>query len=233
MNELLLFDVCITAIAFSISWWLSRRFRSPLTAPTITATTIIVIALLLWQRPYSAYMQYSHYISDLLGPATVAFAVPLYRNRQALRDYAAPIFIGTSLGSVVGVTTGVLFAVLAKLPWRVVLSLAPKSVTTPIAMGVSTVLHGSPELTAVCVMIAGNTGFFIGPLVLRTFGIQHPVARGLAMGTASHGIGTAKAFSTFGQLDGAMGSLAIAIGGCVTALTAPLVMQLFNAVLHK
>lgn len=174
---------------------------------------------------YEDYFQGGRVISFFLGPSVVALGVPLYVQLEEIRKRGRAILVSTAVAAVVGVLSAAGTAALLGASAPVVASLAPKSVTTPIAMGIAEKIGGIPSLTAAIVIATGILGAVIGPGVLRLCGVRHPVAFGLAMGAASHGIGTARAVEE-GEVQGAAGGLAICLNGIATALMTPLLMKL-------
>lgn len=174
---------------------------------------------------YEDYFQGGRVISFFLGPSVVALGVPLYVQLEEIRKRGRAILVSMAVAAVVGVLSAAGTAALLGASAPVVASLAPKSVTTPIAMGIAEKIGGIPSLTAAIVIATGILGAVIGPGVLRLCGVRHPVAFGLAMGAASHGIGTARAVEE-GEVQGAAGGLAICLNGIATALMTPLLMKL-------
>lgn len=198
---------------------------TPFTIPIVTSTVILVILLSTFHIEYETYMIGAKWIDALLGPAVVALAYPLYRQRDLLRRYLVPVGIGVSVGVVSGIGSSLLLTTLFRLQGKMAISLIPKSVTTPVAMEVSRVLGGQPELTAVYVMIAGIGGSVAGPWLLRLIRVNHPVARGVGLGTASHGIGTSRALE-FGEKEAAISSIAMSLSAIITSVVAPMMTMI-------
>jgi predicted murein hydrolase (TIGR00659 family) len=173
-------------------------------------------------------------IAFLLGPATVALGVPMYKQARRLRERLPVLAVAIFCGAVVGMITAGVTAELLGAPQQIVMSALPKSVTTPIAMEVSRQLHGVPEITAAMAMVAGILGSLIGPELLRLARVRHEMAIGAAMGTSSHALGTARALKE-GELHGSTASLAMAMAGVATALLAmgvPLFLRMWAHVPH-
>lgn len=202
-----------------------RCGRSPLLHPVLLAVAALVAVLGLTGTGYDTYFAGAKFIHFLLGPATVALAVPLYRNLSAVKRSAGAVATALVLGSVTAVVGGVGIAWALGASTPTLLSLAPKSVTTPIAMGISERLGGLPSLTAVAVIVTGIVGAALGPWVLTAFKVSDPSARGLAIGVASHGIGTAAALAESDKA-GAFAGLAMGLNGLLTALLLPLLVGL-------
>jgi putative effector of murein hydrolase len=164
-----------------------------------------------------------------LGPATVALAVPLYKRWQILRENFVPIIIGIVLGSTAGIGSILLLGKIMKLDNLMISSLLPKSTTSPIAIEISGLLGGNQSLTVSFVIITGIIGYIFAERILKLFRVTDPVAKGIAIGTTSHAVGTAKAME-LGEVEGAMSSLAISVTGIVTVLMVPGVIWLLNII---
>lgn len=205
---------------YTLCKWLYRRVHFLLLTPILTSFCVLT-ALILWTRfPWSPYARGTQWLTDLLQPATVAFAVPLYKHYDILKRHAAAVLTSLTLGAATAITTAVGLAVLLHQGKLIALTLAPRSVTTPIAMDVSKELGGIPDLTAVCVIFTGMTGAILGPLLIRRLHIRSPLAQGLLFGMGAHGIGTARALE-WSQEVGAVSSLAMVLGACITLALAP------------
>lgn len=197
--------------------------------PMIITTVVLVILLLLTKTPYKTYFEGAHFIHFILGPATVALAIPLYRFYKILVKLFFPIALSLLTGCLVGTLSAVGMALLFRLSNLTVLSLAPKSVTTPIAMGVSEQIGGSPSLTTVFVILTGVFGSLLGPWVLNLCRVKNPSVRGFALGVASHGLGTATAFHENEQA-GAFAGLGMGLNGAITALIAPFLLHFLGLI---
>ncbi|HEY5996115.1 MAG TPA: LrgB family protein [Candidatus Deferrimicrobiaceae bacterium] len=217
-----------TLAAYQAGAWLFRRGGChPLLNPVLTAIAALVILLGISGTDYQAYFGGARFIHFLLGPATVALAIPLYREIDLIRKAAAPILVSLLAGSLTAIATAVGIARLFGGGRSILLSLAPKSVTTPIAMGISEQIGGLPSLTAVSVVLTGIGGAVFGGWVLERVGVRDDPARGLAMGVASHGIGTARALQ-WNRTAGAFSALAMALNGVLTALLLPVLVEWFR-----
>lgn len=189
--------------------------------PVLIAIVVLALLLLTTGTPYSAYFQGAQYIHFLLGPATVALAVPMHANLRRIRHSASAVLPAIFAGSLTAAASAMLLARLFGAPREVVLSLAPKSVTTPIAMGVAEQIGGQPSLAAVFVLITGlAAGVMIGP-AMRLARVTDWRAQGLAAGTAGHGLATARML-LISETAGAFGGLAIGLNGIMTAILVPL-----------
>ncbi|MBP1949326.1 LrgB family protein [Virgibacillus litoralis] len=205
---------------YAAAVYIYKKFNSAFTIPIIIATVIIIAILLAFQVPYDTYMRGGEWIDHMLGPAIVALAYPVYQRRRILKKLLVPILSGTILGAGVGVSTGVLLAKWAGVDQLIIHSLAPKSVTTPVAMAITDTLGGATPLAAVFVMIAGIGGVLISSTVMKYFRITHPIGRGVGMGSASHAIGTATIMEQ-NQLAGSVSTIAMVVSAVVVSVITP------------
>lgn len=216
-----LFGLTATLLAYILAHRLATACGGhPLANPVVTAVALLIALLWLGGIDYATYFDGARFIHFLLGPATVAMAFPLYRQLPRLRRMLGPLALTLLAGVLIN-----LLSVLAIARWlgaseATRLSLAPKSVTTPVAMGIAAEIGGIPSLTAVFVVVTGIFGAVVGQWVFTLLRVEDPAARGFAMGLAAHGIGTARAF----QVDVAMGAfsgLALALAALLTAALLP------------
>lgn len=199
--------------------------RHALANPVLHSIWIIGVFLLLTGTSYTTYFGGAQFVHFLLGPATVALAVPLYENRKVVAAAILPMLLALLIGSITAVVSVVVLAQMAGLPRGIILSLASKSVTAGVAMGISESLHADPSLTAVSVVITGIMGaIIVTPLMNRT-GITDFRARGFAVGLAAHGIGTARAFQV-DAVAGVFAGIAMSLNALVTSLLVPLAVTL-------
>lgn len=217
------FGVVISILAYSVGLMVARRTRLAIMNPLLVAMAIVITILTLLGVDYQTYNKGGAMITFFLGPATVVLAVPLYRQWELLKKNLMPILTGIAVGSVAGVASIIILGRLLDLDTVLVASMVPKSTTTPIAIEISAVLGGNPSLTATFVSITGITGFIAGVKIIDAFGIRNPIAKGIAMGTASHAVGTAKAMEV-GEVEGAMSSLSIGVAGIITVFMIPAIM---------
>ena len=216
-----------TLVAWEAASALSRLARGhTLANPMLISIVLLAGLLLLTGTPYRAYFEGGQYVQFLLGPATVALAVPMYANLDRIRRAGRAILPALVVGSLVASASAMAIAKLMGASHVVVMSLAPKSVTTPIAMGVAEKIGGSPSLAAVFVLITGLVAITIGPTVLRLVGATDWRARGLAAGTAGHGLATARIL-LINETAGAFGGVAIGLNGVLTAMLVPFLATLF------
>lgn len=199
--------------------------RHPLLNPVVLAAGIVILLLAVTGTDFRTYFEGAQFVHFLLGPATVALAIPLVRNWGTVKRTAAPIAAALVAASVVGTGSALLMGWALGLPRDILVSLAPKSVTTPIAMGISERLGGIPSLTAVLVITTGVVGAVVVTPLMNTLRIRDYAARGFAAGVAAHGIGTARAFQV-DTLAGAFAGIGMALNGALTALLVPALVAL-------
>lgn len=224
-----LLHLTLTLVAYQIGAFLYRRGRfNPLLNPVLVAVVLIVIVLAGTGTRYEDYFDGAQFVHFLLGPATVALAIPLYRQFDKVRRSALVILLSIITGSLTASVSAVAIAWLLGGSKEALVSLAPKSVTAPVAMGITEQLGGLPSLTAVLVITTGILGAMIGPHILNFLRIKDWPARGLAIGTASHGIGTARAVQT-NEVAGAFSGLAMGLNALATALLLPVIWKLLFA----
>lgn len=214
------FSIGITVAAYGLSRALARRFPSPLTTPVFFSTAVIILVLVTSGLQVADYEPAKRIMVSLLGPATVSLAVPLYKNRQTLLRHTAPAVLGLAVGSLATLGAAVLLATAFGLPDVIRASMSVKSVTAPVAIELAPIVHGSPALTAAFVIATGMIGAMLGPWLMTRTGIHDPLSRGLALGTISHGQGTAQAV-TEGELQGAAAGIAMGLAAVFTSFVAP------------
>ena len=222
-----LFHLTLTLAAFQIaSFVFEKGGRNPLLNPVLGAVGLVVAVLAVTGTDYATYFEGAQFVHFLLGPATVALAIPLYRQWHHVR--ASWLAIGASMltGSLAAVVSAVAVLWFASSSETLMATIAPKSVTAPVAMGIAEELGGLPSLTAVLVIVSGIFGAMFGPLLLNLIGVKDWRARGLAIGTASHGIGTARALQV-NETAGAFSGLAMGLNAMATALLLPILWGLF------
>jgi len=227
LAETPLLGLTITLGAYLIGQGIYRRARlHPAANPVLIAVLMLVGLLSLTGTPYATYFQGAQFVHFLLGPATVALAIPLYRVLREVRRTALGLSAAILAGSLTAAVSAVVIAWMAGASRETMLSLAPKSVTTPIAMGVSEAIGGLPSLTAVLVILTGILGAMAATVTLNLLGIRDWRVRGTAIGVASHGIGTARALSV-NPVAGAFAGLAMGLNGLATAILLPLLFAWF------
>lgn len=221
-----LLHLFLTLLAFQIGSWLYRRAgMSPLANPVLIAVILVVSVLLLTGTDYQSYFEGAQFVHFLLGPATVCLAIPLYRQIERVRRSAWALGVSILAGSLTASVSAVAIGWMLSGGRDTLIALAPKSATAPVAMGIAEALGGLPSLTAVLVILTGVLGAMLGPPLLTLIGVRDWAARGVAMGTASHGIGTARALQV-NEVAGAFSGLAMGFNALATALLLPLLARL-------
>ncbi|RDB64615.1 hypothetical protein C1878_01860 [Gordonibacter sp. 28C] len=211
----LAFGTLVSFAAFKLSVLLYEKVKSPLLNPLLVTVACIIAALSALRIPLESYEQSVQVISFLLGPATVALAYSVYQQRQMLKTHFVPIFAGCLMGSIVSMTSAYALCKLLGLDDALALSFIPKSVTTPIAIAVSQQLGGVTSITVAAVIVTGILGAITAPMMARLFHVRDSVAKGVAIGTCAHAVGTTKALE-MGELEGAMSGVSIAVSGLLT-----------------
>lgn len=219
-----LFGLTMTLIAYGIAVRVYRLARgNPLLNPVVTAVGLLILLLLTIDMPYKDYFAGAQFVHFLLGPATVALAIPLYRQFSKLKKLWLPVVIALLFGVSIGGVSAVEIAQWLGADKQTLLSLAPKSVTAPVAMGISERLGGLPSLTAVLVVTTGIIGAVLGTRLFDLLRIRDDSVRGIAMGVAAHGIGTARAFQVSTEM-GAFAGLAMALSAFLASVILPWIM---------
>ena len=225
MNEMLTqsayFGASVSLIAYFGGVWLKKKLKSGLVNPLLIAIIVTVIVLVAGRIDYQTYNSGAKYISWLLTPATICLALPLYEQFEVLKKNALAVVCGILSGVIMSIICIFLLSLVLGFSHAEYVTFLPKSITTAIGMGVSEELGGYVTLTVACIVVAGNFGFMVAGKVLDIFGIEEPIAKGLALGNASHAIGTVRALQ-FGMTEGAMGGLALALAGLMTVALAPI-----------
>ena len=222
-----LLHLTLTLAAFVLASVVYRRLSmNPLLNPVLLSVIAIVLILRGTDTSYDTYFEGAQFVHFLLGPATVALAVPLYRQFNRVRKSAMAITVSLLCGSITSALSAVSIAWFLGAKTVSIVSVAPKSVTAPVAMGISEQLGGLPSLTAVIVILTGIIGAMLGPLVLDGLKIRDWSVRGFAIGTASHGIGTARALQV-NEVAGAFSGLAMGLNALATAILLPILWKLF------
>ncbi|MGF6644518.1 LrgB family protein [Paraburkholderia sp. GAS82] len=219
-----LLGLTITLLAYLVAQALYAKSRfNPLVNPVLIAVALLVMLLEITGTPYATYFEGAQFVHFLLGPATVALALPLYRQWPKLRRAAWPLIGGLVAGSLTAIASAVGVAALFGASHQTIASLAPKSVTTPIAMAVAAEIGGIPSLTAVLVITTGVFGAVFARSILNLLRVTEPEVRGFALGVASHGIGTARAFQVSEEM-GAFAGLGMGLNGVFTAFVVPVLL---------
>ena len=216
------FGVTVSLIGYGAGIMLKKKFKYAFLNPLLISIIFVIGVVMLCGVDYESYENSAQYLSYLLTPATVCLAVPLYQQMTLLKKNLAAVACGILAGVLASLGSVLLLAFLFGLEHDVYVTLLPKSITTAIGMGVSEELGGLVTITVAVIIVTGVIGNVIGEAVCKLFRIYEPIAKGLALGTSSHAIGTAKALE-MGEVEGAMSSLAIAVAGLLTVIGASVV----------
>ncbi|MBO5032791.1 MAG: LrgB family protein [Lachnospiraceae bacterium] len=225
MNELMqnsaFAGVTLSLVSYMLGMELKKRLKGGIFNPLLISIAVSIAVLLAVHVDYDTYNMSAKYLSWLLTPATVCLAIPLYEQLALLKKNWAAVLAGIVSGVLTSMACVFALALMFGLSHQEYVTLLPKSITTAIGMGVSEELGGYVTITVAVIVITGVLGNILGELVCRIFGIKEPIAKGLALGTSAHAIGTAKALE-MGEIEGAMSSLSIAVAGVLTVAGASL-----------
>lgn len=218
--------LCLTLLCYYIGILLHKKTGWTVLQPVAVSSLMIALTLILLHQDFSEYQAQNAVLDYFLALTAVVLAVPLYRSIYLLKKYALPIAAGVVGGTAAGMAAIVVFGKLLGTDPSLLISMIPKSATTAIGVPVSDIIGGLPSVTLAFIIITGTTGAVAAPEILKLFGVRNPVAKGIAIGTVSHAVGTSRAFKE-GEITGAMSSLAMALAGTLTAFLSPLAAALF------
>lgn len=219
MQECIFFGMAISLLGYEVGLLVKKKLKKAIFNPLLISVIVVILFLAVFHIDYETYNNGAKYLSYLLTPATVCLAVPLYQQLQLLKKNAKAVILGILSGVVTSLTCVLLLSKLFGLSHEQYVTLLPKSITTAIGMGVSEEMGGIVTITVSAIIITGILGNMMAEFVCKIFRITEPVAKGIAIGTSSHAVGTAKALE-MGEIEGAMSSLAIAVAGLVTVVLA-------------
>lgn len=224
MIHALLYIVATLAI-YAVSKKIYQRYPKVYLSPLLITPVMLILILMTRGISFEDYNTGGQWLSKMLQPATIAFAIPLYKYYDVLKKHAVVILVSVLAGSITAIVSSALIAELLKLDTSMISSLIPRSVTTPIAMNISQIIGGVPNITAVFVIITGLLGTMLGPMIVKWFRIESEVARGVLLGTGAHGTGTSKAFE-FSSLTGTISSISMIVSALLTLGIAPILISL-------
>jgi len=219
--------ILLTVAAYFLMTQLYKRYSYSFLIPILTATILIIVILLVFHIPYKNYMIGGQWISSLLGPSVVALAYPLYKQRHFLINHLFPILGGVLIGAISGMVSVGLLGKMLGINHSLILSIIPKSLTTPVAIEVARGLEGNASMTIVSCMIAGIFGAIVAPTIFKFMRVHSPVGRGIALGSASHSMGTAKA-AEYSELTFSMSSVTMTLCAIIGSFLGPIVVWLFH-----
>ncbi|GHE19652.1 LrgB family protein [Halomonas urumqiensis] len=224
-----LLSLLVTLLAFMLAVRINKGLGgTALVHPVTLSIAMLISFLLLVDMDYGTYFEGAQFIHFLLGPATVALAIPLYDHRERVRRLLWPLLAACILGILTAVSSTLGLALLLGAQVETMLSLAPRSVTSPIAMGIAEQIGGIPSLAAGLVLLTGSIGCALAPGIFHLLKIDDPAVKGFALGLTAHGFGTAHAFAKIGAVAGAFSGLAMGLTGLVTAFLLPLLVRMFG-----
>jgi len=218
-----LFPMLLTLGAYQVGLWLRKKWDNPICNPIIVALCLVVAVLLLTGFPVESYQSGTVGLTWLITPATVCLALPLYEQLKILKKNLPAILVGIAAGTVTSLMVVFLMCRAFGLDQQMTVSLLPKSITTAMGMVLSEQNGGIAALTTVVIIVTGILGSLLGTILCKLLKLEHPIAQGVALGTASHVIGTSKA-NELGALQGAVSSLSLAAAGILTAILFPLAL---------
>ena len=215
LEQSVFFGVAVSIAAYEAGSLLKKKYHSALFNPLLLSVAATIVLLVLFRIDYDTYYEGAKYLSYLLTPATVCLAIPMYEQLELLKKNLKAVMVGIISGVLMSLGCILVMAIVFGLNHETYVTLLPKSITTAIGMGVSEELGGYVTITVATIVITGVLGNIIGEGLCKLFHIEEPIAKGVALGTASHAIGTARAME-MGEIDGAMASLSIAVAGLLT-----------------
>ena len=219
-----IFGLLLTIIFYNLGRYIQRKTGNPIFNPLLIAIICIIAFLSITKIPYEAYKIGGDSINFFLSPVTVVLAVPLYKQFELFKENMMEIIIGITAGVLVSFISIKILGGALNADSSLLNSLIPKSITTPMGISLTNSLGGVEAITVVAIICTGILGAIISPLVFKIGGIKHPIARGIALGTASHALGTKKAIE-MGEVEGAMSGLSIGISGTLTVILIPILIK--------
>ncbi|SEP69347.1 TIGR00659 family protein [Faunimonas pinastri] len=218
----------VTLLAYAAADWISiKAHRNPLASPVVIAVALVILLLEATGTDYETYFKGAQFVNFLLGPATVALGVPLWRNLRTVRSVLVPLGCALVAGGITAMVSAVGIAWLFGSPPEILATVAPKSVTTPIAMAIAETLGGIPSLAAILVLVTGIFGSIIVTPLMNLLRVSDPAARGFAAGLAAHGFGTARAFQV-NEIAGTFAGIGMGLNGAFTAIVLSLLSAFFG-----
>lgn len=219
-----IFGIVLTVLFFNLGIYLHRKTKNPLFNPLLIAIIAIILFLNIFKIPYESYKIGGDSINFFLGPVTVILAVPLYKQLDLFKKYLLEILIGIGCGVLISFVSIIMIGNITSADINIINSLIPKSITTPMGLSLSNTLNGIESITVVSIILTGILGAIISPIVFKVGKIKNPIAKGIALGTSAHALGTSKALE-LGEIEGAMSGLSIAIAGIMTVVLVPMIMS--------
>lgn len=219
-----IFGIVLTVLFFNIAVYIQKKTKNPAFNPLLISILGIIVCLNIFKIPYENYKIGGNAINYFLGPITIVLAVPLYRQFELLKKYKLEILIGISCGVIVSFISIILIGKLFNTSTEIINSLIPKSITSPMGISLANTINGIQAVTVVCIILTGILGAIIAPTVFKLGKITNPIAKGVALGTSAHALGTSKAIE-MGEVEGAMSGLSIGISGLITVIIVPILIK--------
>ena len=219
-----IFGIVLTVLFFNIAVYIQKKTKNPAFNPLLISILGIIVCLNIFKIPYENYKIGGNAINYFLGPITIVLAVPLYRQFELLKKYKLEILIGISCGVIVSFISIILIGKLFNTSTEIINSLIPKSITSPMGISLANTINGIQAVTVVCIILTGILGAIIAPTVFKLGKITNPIAKGVALGTSAHALGTSKAIE-LGEVEGAMSGLSIGISGLITVIIVPILIK--------
>lgn len=219
-----IFGIILTILFFNIGIYIQKKTNKPIFNPLLIAILGIILFLSITKIPYESYKLGADRINFFLSPVTIVLAVPLYKQFDLFKKYLLEILIGISCGVVLSFISIKLIGHFTNADVDIINSLIPKSITTPMGISLTKTLNGVEAITVVSIILTGILGAIISPIVFKIGKINNPVAKGIALGTSAHALGTTKALE-MGEVEGAMSGLSIGISGIITVILIPIIIN--------
>lgn len=220
-----IFGLVLTILFFNLGIYLQKKTKSPIMNPLLVSIVGIILFLNITKIPYESYKKGADSINFFLGPVTIILAVPLYKQFELFKKYILEIVIGIGCGVVVSFISIKIIGSLTNANIDIINSLIPKSITTPMGISLTNTINGVESITVVSIILTGILGAIIAPTIFKIGKINHPIAKGIALGTSAHALGTSKAIE-LGEVEGAMSGLSIGISGIITVILIPIIINL-------
>lgn len=219
------FGMVLTVLALKLGECIFKKYRIAILNPMLLAILFIIGVIKILDIPLSYYTKGGDIINFFINPATVCLAIPIYKEIESLKKHYPIILVGAFVGSITAIISVVVLGRLLNIEELVILSIVPKSITTPIGIELSKILGGNPPITVFAIVVTGISGNLFASTLMKMLRVESAVARGLGIGVSSHAVGTTKAIE-MGEVEGAMSGLSIVIAGIVTILIAPIVLKI-------
>lgn len=220
-----IFGIVVTVLFFNLGVYIQKKTNKPMFNPLLLAIIGIIAFLSITKIPYESYKSGADCINYLLGPVTVVLAIPLYKQFDLLKKHFIEIIVGIVSGVLVSLGSILIIGKLTNANIDIINSLIPKSITTPMGLSLTNTLNGIESIAVVSIILTGILGAIMAPTIFKIGRIKHPVAKGIALGTSAHALGTTKALE-IGEVEGAMSSLSIGVAGMITVIVVPIILNI-------